>query len=1035
MLFASIRILSIAPFPCQRGDSTFFHSRYSVKDLSGRSFFTGVAVLLFLFINLPQLVAQPPRLNFRRIDVTAFPKITGYFSVKCNGQFQNNVTAKNITVEENGEQMNIMTLTCPSDVLCCQSVALILDRSGSMNGAPMEQLKEAAKLYASLLDTTCDQASVVSFASNTTVDVFMTSDTSLLNPGIDNIVSSGATALWDGVGTGVAEVVKNGSKDCRVVIVATDGGENASVYYTLDDCIALAQGSSIRVFTIGLGNGVVEPPLQQLARETGGIYYHAPSGDQLKAIFKEIYKVISQRFQECSFTYMSSCPDGAVHMVKVTVGSPSSISGCIGTDTRTRVYRAILDTTRFTFVNISLDNIPAPGPGAVTIPLRVEDSVKAPLTPATFRVLFDSTCLTWSDFSTQGGQWDGVPAVVTPVPGGVEVRMLQRKIVPGKGILGTMTFQTVDTTITCKTCEVRLENWDLESGCITPVLSNGTVVIGEPAIDLQDPPAGIGICSGKDYVVRWKESCVDSVTILLSDNGGSSWKILAEHLPAGNGEWTWTVSEQAGTRYRLRIFDSFDNTLVDETQGDFFILSPPHVEKHPADQIACLGAGISFESKASGQPAPGIQWQVSTDGGATFTDIPNQTTLMLSLTNVVDSMEGYLYRARFSNTCGDTYSDAASLGVINVPQVNVSPYSVTICKGGQAVFIGARKGERLTFVQWQKSVVGSAVFTNIPGAIKDTLVVQAADVSQTGTRYRLAVGNKCDTVYSSPASLVVRDIPGISGQPQSVDACPGDSVSLSVQAINASSYQWQKDGVEIPGATSSTLAIGPVTHRDGGTYQVLLKNECGISKSQPAQLNVVTNPVIVRGPVSKSANEGEIVTLSVDATGGGLTYQWWKDGAALPGAKDSALTFLPVRKSDEGTYVVVVRNACGEVRSDTVYLSVTVTSVRGTPEAANGVVLFQNYPNPLGAAPPEGDRQTAIAFTLPGSGHVLLRVFTIRGEEIAVLVNDVLASGSHTVRLDARNLRPGVYYYRLEFTPVGGRRIPVVQTKKLVIMK
>ncbi|NOY05858.1 MAG: VWA domain-containing protein, partial [Chlorobi bacterium] len=529
-----------------------------------------IAFLLFFF-NLPQLVAQPPRLDFRRIDATAFPKVTAYISVKCNGQFQNNVTAKNITIKEDGELIKNVTLICPPELLCCQSVALVIDRSGSMAGQPMEQLKEAARLYVSLLDTTCDQAAVVSFGSNVTVDAFMTPDTSLLNVGINNISAGGATALWDGVGTGVTEVVNNGKQDCRAVIVVTDGGENSSTKYSLDDCISLAQTSGIRVFTVGLGQGVVEPPLQILARETGGIYYHAPSGDQLKAIFREIYSVVSQRFQECSFTYTSSCPDGATHTVEISVGTPLPLSGCPGTDTKVKIYKAPFDSTAFTSVNISLDNIISTGPGTVSIPVRAMDSVKASLTPATFRVLFDSTCLTWSDFSTQGGQWDGVPAIVTPVPGGVEVRIPQKKTVPGKGILGTMTFQTVDTTISCRTCEVRLENWDLESGCITPVLNNGTVMAGQPALSLLDPLPGTGICSGKDYVVRWQESCVDSVTILLSDNGGSSWKVLAEHVPAGKGEWTWMVSEQAGTRYRLRIFNSSDNTLVDETPADFFI--------------------------------------------------------------------------------------------------------------------------------------------------------------------------------------------------------------------------------------------------------------------------------------------------------------------------------------------------------------------------------------------------------------------------------------------------------------------------------
>jgi len=380
------------------------------------------------------------------------------------------------------------------------------------------------------------------------------------------------------------------------------------------------------------------------------------------------------------------------------------------------------------------------------------------------------------------------------------------------------------------------------------------------------------------------------------------------------------------------------------------------------------------------------------------------------------------------------YSRPAQLRVIPQQWVTVTPDVAKVCEGSQAEFI-IRAMDTVLFRQWQKADPGSAVFQDIPSETGDTLVVSPLSTGMTGTQFRVLVGSPRDTAFSSPALLMVQGVPVIISQPSSAVACFGDSVKLIVSAINVAAYQWRKDGVDISGATSSALELKALSPSDTGSYSVVLTNKCGSTTTFPARVLLMDAPVIMEQPVSQSASVGDRVLFAVRASGGVLTYQWWKDGSTLPGAKDSVFVIKQAQKSDEGKYVVIVQNKCGEVRSDTVYLSVTVTSVRGVHQAANGVVLFQNYPNPLGGAAPDGDRQTAIGFALPENGHVVLRVFTIRGEQIAVLVNEVLESGNHTARLDARSLRPGVYYYRLEFTPIDEQRMPVVQTKKLVIMK
>ncbi len=68
--------------------------------------------------------------------------------------------------------------------------------------------------------------------------------------------------------------------------------------------------------------------------------------------------------------------------------------------------------------------------------------------------------------------------------------------------------------------------------------------------------------------------------------------------------------------------------------------------------------------------------------------------------------------------------------------------------------------------------------------------------------------------------------------------------------------------------------------------------------------------------------------------------------------------------------------------------------------------LSQNYPNPFNPA-------TTISFTLPAVSDVKLKVYNVMGQQVAELVNDRLAAGTHTVRWNASDYSSGVYFYEL----------------------
>jgi len=81
---------------------------------------------------------------------------------------------------------------------------------------------------------------------------------------------------------------------------------------------------------------------------------------------------------------------------------------------------------------------------------------------------------------------------------------------------------------------------------------------------------------------------------------------------------------------------------------------------------------------------------------------------------------------------------------------------------------------------------------------------------------------------------------------------------------------------------------------------------------------------------SESGNQtvaaGSPVTMTVDASGGNLSYQWWHDLSQIPGATDPSYTINAAQPSDAGNYFCNISNPCDYVRSDPATLTVTSAS-------------------------------------------------------------------------------------------------------------
>ena len=152
-------------------------------------------------------------------------------------------------------------------------------------------------------------------------------------------------------------------------------------------------------------------------------------------------------------------------------------------------------------------------------------------------------------------------------------------------------------------------------------------------------------------------------TETISDGGAT--------LPAGvtfvdntNGTATLSGTPAVGTggAYPFTITASNGVTPAATQSFTLHVTDGPAITVQPISQTLATGATATFVAAASGNPAPGVQWQRSTDGGRTFSAVTGATSSALSFIVGVGD-DGDQYRAVFSNTSGSSTTAPATLTV------------------------------------------------------------------------------------------------------------------------------------------------------------------------------------------------------------------------------------------------------------------------------------------------------------------------------------------------------------------------------------
>jgi uncharacterized protein (TIGR03437 family) len=242
----------------------------------------------------------------------------------------------------------------------------------------------------------------------------------------------------------------------------------------------------------------------------------------------------------------------------------------------------------------------------------------------------------------------------------------------------------------------------------------------------------------------------------VSTNGGSTW---ANATGATSSAYSFiAAAADSGKQYRA-VFSNGNGTATTSaaTLTVSAASSGPAVTTQPSSQTVPAGQTATFSAAASGIPTPAAQWQVSTDGGATWVNVVTMAASPAYSFTAAATDNGKQYRAVFTNSVGTATTNAATLTVSALPWgpvVTTQPSNQSVAPGQTATFSAVASGMPAPTVQWQMSVNGGSTWTDASGATLPWYGFTAA-AADSGKQVRAVFTNSAGTATTNAATLTV----------------------------------------------------------------------------------------------------------------------------------------------------------------------------------------------------------------------------------------------------------------------------------------
>lgn len=378
-----------------------------------------------------------------------------------------------------------------------------------------------------------------------------------------------------------------------------------------------------------------------------------------------------------------------------------------------------------------------------------------------------------------------------------------------------------------------------------------------------------------------------------------------------------TVSPTANASYTCKVTSACNTSGTATAQAaSVTVHTPIAITTQPKSLTSCTLADLTVAATGTGsETATNYTWYK--DGAATAVKAKTYPVVTLN----ADAADGkpHTYTCLVKGTCNEVMSAPAVVEkAIALSVGNITADRTTVCPGESVTLTLSATGDGIVYA-WTGDKTGA---TTVLGTSSTLSVNPTAN-----TTYTCKVTGTCNTTgVTKQQAITVTQVPTITGVLKAVEKKEGETViqtdiQTTAPASSGNTLTWTLNDTPVKfGYTVSAADHGKV-------FKVTATNACGLSATlgSTSTLSVRTAPRILEQPRGVTLCEGTgTVTLTVKASGSGLSHQWMKDGVPVTdapgaggndvvgGATDATLTLTKPAASRSGVYTCRVSGSGGD---------------------------------------------------------------------------------------------------------------------------
>jgi hypothetical protein len=534
----------------------------------------------------------------------------------------------------------------------------------------------------------------------------------------------------------------------------------------------------------------------------------------------------------------------------------------------------------------------------------------------------------------------------------------------------------------------------------------------------------------------------------VSTDGGTNWNNISG---ATNATLTFTASSSDNGKKYQAVFSN-DCGSETTTAATLAVNTPPVVTAQPADQTALAGCDATFSAVGSGSPVPSVQWQVSTDGGTSWSDVTGARAPTLALSSVNTSQSGRIYHAVFTNNCNVATTNPAKLTVQPSATLKVQfiVYELLDNRCRPKIRCVPVEGAEVRVYTLKEVCANDLVVTGQPkiwGKIYDGLDGPGGD--DPGCPI-LTVGSyvaKGVTDANGQVSIIVPptttkpdiDYIVIASTLSFDDVKTADDPDALYSGVRIASIKaGNQKIVRLRRLRTFAGKIVPAQYlEEYGTYLAIVEPEYMDWDSDQEQYPIVMESdgdwsvATSLEPPEGFVSDYPELSAEVDDTTAAIQFTLTDVGSKWTSTSVKHVIRHKGKVKVRGFGVPMFDKKKGKMKNGTKGKqkgnSINSVAGGGVQALTQGTVpteyaLYQNYPDPFNPS-------TTLQFDLPEPAVVTVTVYNTLGQEVANLLDHVAYEpGKYAVKFDASRLSSGVYIYQL----IAGR---FVDTKKMLLLK